>query len=54
MLQLQWQTMADVPVVSMGPDNVTVYVLTNCLCYFIILGLKRVMFPSLGTTVKTG
>ena len=21
MLQLQWQTMADVPVVSMGPDN---------------------------------
>ena len=26
MLQLQWQTMADVPVVSMGPDNVTVHV----------------------------
>ena len=23
MLQLQWQTMADVPVVSMGPDNHT-------------------------------
>ena len=28
MLQLQWQNMADVPVVSrpMGPDNVTVHV----------------------------
>ena len=37
----------------MGPDNVTVHVkYGNCLCYFIILGLKRVMFPSSARTVK--